>query len=67
MENVKDPNPPIWQILLKINELRYQVKNSAKFNGVKESHIIKAKYILLLKVIIKFGVMTRKPKFNYTL
>ena len=32
-ENIKDPNPPIWQILLKINELRYQVKNSAKFNG----------------------------------
>ena len=26
-ENIKEPNPPIWQILLKINELRYQVKN----------------------------------------
>ena len=32
-KNIKDPNPPIWQILLKINELRYQVKDSAKFNG----------------------------------
>ena len=32
-ENIKEPNPSIWQILLKINELRYQVKNSAKFNG----------------------------------